>query len=46
MTGSEPRFHGPFIIRMTGSGLLFKVVPYLLILLYATPANMSIPRKK
>jgi len=45
MTGSEPRLHGLFIIRMTGSGLLFKVASYLSILLYASTKNMSIPRK-
>lgn len=46
MTGSEPRLHGLFIFRMTGNGLLFKVVAYLLLLLYAWSANMSIPTKK
>ena len=34
MTGSEPRLHGLFIFRMTGNGLLFKVVAYLLIYQY------------
>ena len=45
MTGSEPGLHGLFIFRMTGSGLLFKVVPYLLLVLYARSANMSISTK-
>jgi len=46
MVGSEPRLHSLFIIRMTGSGLLFKIVSYLLLLLYASSTNMSIPAKK
>lgn len=46
MTGSEPRLHGLFIIRMTGSEPLFKIVAYLLLLLYAVFINMSIPAKR
>lgn len=45
MAGSEPRLHSLFIFRMTGSGLLFKVTSYLLLLLYASPTNMSILTK-
>jgi len=44
MAGSEPRLHGLFIFRMTGSGPLFKVATYLL-LLYAILTNMSTKQK-